>query len=194
MKTNNEVIKVKKTGGSSTKILILDEFLKLEELEQIKMIHKQSEFFFKEYKKITKFLLEGLGDGLKKAKAIDGVGTSNPTGINDITASVAMKRTCISTYNVEQYYEYGKDEYMDKIIEFERILKLYHIVLGLYDDKMSKILWDRMNGKRYIDMAEKENYTVETLRDYVSASNKTIEEKYKEAVCIRRARECARKK
>lgn len=124
---------------------------------------------------------------------MDAVRSSNSSGNSDVTSEVAIRRACITTNNVEAIYEYGKNEQIDNIINFERALNLYSLILETYDDNISKVLRMRLEGKSYEQMEIELSYAITTLRQYVYMSKELLKEKYEYTISIFNARNSARR-
>jgi len=193
MTNNKKVIKVKRVAGMNIKEIDFDVFEEMSEFERIQAIHDNPNLFLKKYNKMTALLLNGLEDGLKKAGPMDAVRSSNSSGNSDVTSEVAIRRACITTNNVEAIYEYGKNEQIDNIINLERALNLYSLILETYDDNISKVLRMRLEGKSYEQMEIELSYAITTLRQYVYMSKELLKEKYEYTISIFNARNSARR-
>ncbi len=185
------IVKKRKTGGHTSSILNLDEFHTLSEVEKVFAIHKYPELCFDCYIRRLHLLFNNTGDGFTKMGSGERVRTSNRT---DPTAQTAMKRLAIEMGKLENAYEYGENETIDKLIELERAIKFYEEIIDMFDEKPRKVLEARIEGKSYMEIAELFDINYESVGQYIYMQKNYIEDFYLEVKEMAAVREMAKKK
>lgn len=180
-----KAIKTRNNGRRRYKDVDLEGFRELSSLERIQVVNEYPDLFMKKYESMSKALLIGLEDGLKKAASTDAIKAANSSGISDITGDVAVKRACISSGNVEAVYEYGKNQVIDVIIELERTLKIYTLIIDSFNSRqISYIYYERLNGYSYGEIAAELGIETDTVAVYVCTTKPLIEDKFYEVMDV----------
>jgi len=156
-------------------------FGELTKFEQIELIHAFPNLFINKYRDVKRMVSnEIMGDGYKKAAPMDSVKSSNSSGIDDVTARTAINRTLITSGNIEDIIPYGKDEWLDTLIDFERAMKLYIAIIDSYDGNMSNVLSMRLEGIKHEKIAKEFFLDEGTVTQYVHRSKATLKERFEE--------------
>jgi hypothetical protein len=136
---------------------------------------------------------EIMGDGYKKAAPTDSVKSSNSSGIDDVTARTAINRTLITSGNIEDIFPYGKDEYIDTLIDLERAMKLYIAIIDSYDENMSDVLSMRLEGIKHEQIAKEFLLGEGTVTQYIYRSKASLKERFEEVNALFEARKRLRR-
>ncbi len=172
----------------------LEGFKELSQLEKVLALNESPGMFMRKYETLSKALLIGLDDGFMKASSPDAVKPSNSSKISDMTGEIAVKRECINSGNVEAVYEYGNNEKIDRIIDLERTLKIYFLIIDSFRDLISNMYHERLNGLSNCEIADKLGVETDTVITYFSTTKNLIEDKYNEVMDVINASNTAKKR